>query len=126
MDPRVVRTIEYLRNHPGPNGIATLATRVGLGRSQLEHLFKRDTGTSIRRYVTERRLLAAADRLRTSDDRISEIAWRVGYTDPSNFNHAFMKRFGTSPTEYRRSALPLCNDRDDALVPNAAPPRVHE
>lgn len=119
MDPRVVRTIDYLRNDPRRTEIATLARRVGLGRSQLEHLFKRDTGISIRRYVTERRLQAAAARLRTSDERVSEIAWRVGYTDASNFNHAFTKRFGVSPTDYRRSTAALTGDR--ALARGARP-----
>lgn len=103
MDPRVARTIEQLRTCFGRPTIAILAKSVGLGRSRLEHLFKRDTGRSIREYVTEMRLLAAADRIRSSYDRISEIAWNVGFTDFSNFDHAFRKRFGASPTEYRDS-----------------------
>ncbi len=126
MDPRVVRTIDYLRDDPGRTPIVTLARRVGLGPSQLEHLFKKHTGISIRDYVTERRLVAAAARLRTSDERISEIAWKVGYTDASNFNHAFTKRFGVSPSDYRRSAAALSGDRGVRRRAATALLRLHE
>jgi len=84
--------------------IADLASRVGLGVSRLEHLFKLNARTSIRDFVRERRLREAALLLATTEERISTISYGVGYGDVSNFNHAFKRRFGVSPREYRERA----------------------
>ena len=36
-----------------------------------------------------------------SHERISQIAYSVGFGDVSNFNHSFKRRFGMSPRQYR-------------------------
>ena len=36
-------------------------------------------------------------------ERISQIAYSVGFGDVSNFNHAFKRRFHMSPRQYRAS-----------------------
>ena len=36
-----------------------------------------------------------------TDERISQIAYSVGFGDVSNFNHSFKQRYGMSPTKYR-------------------------
>lgn len=81
--------------------VGDLARHVGLGASRLEHLFKHEARISIRDFVRERRLEAAATLLKTTEERISAIGYYVGFTDISNFNHAFKRRFGLSPRAYR-------------------------
>ena len=78
-----------------------LAKKVGVSVSWLEHLFKRDTQTSIRRFLREHRLWNAARLLVTTRMRVSEICYYVGYGDPSNFVRIFKKKYGVSPTQYR-------------------------
>ena len=78
-----------------------LADGVGLSSSRLAHLFRRDMGMSIQSYVIERRLQMAAMQVVQSHEQISQIAYSVGFRDVSNFNHAFKRRFGMSPREYR-------------------------
>jgi len=56
---------------------------------------------SIQSYIVERRLLMAAMLIVQSDERISQIAYSVGFGDVSNFNHAFKRRFDMSPRQYR-------------------------
>jgi len=34
--------------------------------------------------------------------QIGDIAYRYGFSDAARFSHAFRKRFGASPSEYRR------------------------
>ena len=82
--------------------VPDLAHRVGLGPSRLEHLFNAHAKMAIRDFVRERRLAKAAELLITTEDRISSICTRIGFHDVSNFNHAFKKRFGMAPREYRR------------------------
>lgn len=81
--------------------VAELAKHVGLGPSRLEHLFKQEARVSIRDFIRERRLAAAAQLLASSIERVSVISFRVGFQHVANFNHAFKKRFGVSPLQYR-------------------------
>jgi AraC-like DNA-binding protein len=37
---------------------------------------------------------------------IGDIAYRFGFSDAARFSHAFRKRFGVSPSEYRRHGRP--------------------
>jgi len=78
-----------------------LADSVGLSSSRLAHLFRNEIGMSIQSYLVERRLVMAAMLIVQSDERISQIAYSVGFRDVSNFNHAFKRRFTMSPREYR-------------------------
>ncbi|HEU4888308.1 MAG TPA: helix-turn-helix transcriptional regulator [Thermoanaerobaculia bacterium] len=83
--------------------IGDLARRVGLGASRLEHLFKEEARISIRDFIHERRLREAAQLLVSTEERISVISFHVGFLHVSNFNHAFKKRFGVSPRQYREA-----------------------
>lgn len=84
-----------------PPSVEQLAAGVALSRSRLSHLFRTEVGMSIQSYVVERRLVMAAMLIVQSDERISQIAYSVGFRDVSNFNHSFKRRFAMSPREYR-------------------------
>jgi len=102
VDPRVARIVSILeRSWHAHVRVEELARDVGLCTSRLAHLFKQEARISIRDFVRERRLEAAANLLRTTFERVSVISFRVGFQHPANFNHAFKKRFGLSPGEYR-------------------------
>lgn len=81
-----------------------IAARVGLSPSRLTHLFKQKTRLSIRDFIQASRLLHAAELIASTDERIAQIGYAVGFRDPSNFNHAFKKSFGVSPKQYRSGA----------------------
>lgn len=107
MDHRVRITIQYLQGGGYQSvSLGELAARVGLGTSRLEHLFKKETGSSIRDFLREMRLLRASELLTSSEARVSEICFAVGFTDASNFDHAFKLRFGVAPRRYRQFASP--------------------
>jgi AraC family transcriptional regulator of arabinose operon len=95
-----------------PPSVHELATTVGLSSSRLAHLFREEVGMSIRSYVVARRLHVASMLIVQTDERISQIAYSVGFNDVSNFNHAFKKRYGVSPGEYRAQ-----HDRSEEPTP---------
>lgn len=102
MDTRVRMIVQFLEESWSSTvRVKELAYRVGLGASRLEHLFKQEARISIRDYIRERRLAAAAQLLASSVERVSVISFRVGFQHVANFNHAFKKRFGVSPRQYR-------------------------
>ena len=105
MDSRVRSVMQRLgRDLRSVPRVAELAASVGLSPSRLEHLFRMNTNTTIREYVTHQRLRSAARMLRQSHERVSTIAFAVGFNDASNFNHAFKRMFGKAPLAYRRAA----------------------
>lgn len=102
MDRRIRRVRSLLdQQFRDPPSIQELGESVGLSGSRLAHLFRDEVGMSIQSYVVERRLLMAAMLIVQSDERISQIAYRVGFGDVSNFNHSFKRRFAMPPREYR-------------------------
>ena len=104
MDRRIRRTKSVLdQQYRDPPSMEQLAEDVGLSVSRLAHLFRDETGMSIQSYIVERRLFMAAMLIVQSDEQISQIAYRVGFGDVSNFNHSFKRRFAMSPRQYRAS-----------------------
>jgi AraC family transcriptional regulator of arabinose operon len=105
MDKRVRMAVAILdQNYAAGANFCALADALGVGLSRLEHLFKRDTGRSMREYVRERRLREGARLLATTRMRINEVGLAVGFPDPANFTHAFKELFGVCPREYRIDA----------------------
>jgi transcriptional regulator GlxA family with amidase domain len=105
MDRRVRKAVELLeREWRRTVRVSELAEQVGLGASRLEHLFKTEAKVSIRDYVRERRLAEAASMLESTEERVSIISYTVGFQDVSNFNHAFKRRYGVTPREFREQA----------------------
>lgn len=54
--------------------------------------------------VMQQKLIIEAKRhLLNNEIPVQEIAYHLGYTDPSNFNKFFQKRVGISPKEFRKN-----------------------
>jgi two-component system response regulator YesN len=66
-------------------------------------IFKRETKTTFINYLTQVRMDAAKELLRTTSMKSFEIAEKVGYSEPNYFSYSFKKKFGLSPSEYRNS-----------------------
>src|SRR5262249_6939831 len=86
----------------------SVAGDLGLSRRYIQRLLE-ETGKSFTDHVVERRLDRAhallTDR-RYLHRRIIDIAFSVGISDISRFNHTFRRRFGDSPSGVRGSANP--------------------
>jgi AraC-like DNA-binding protein len=93
--------------------LADLCAIAGLGVSRLEALFKSAAGVSIREFLHGLRLDKAAELIATTSERISQVVYSVGFRDVANFNHAFKKRFGIAPKEYRVRHQMLLDDKLD-------------
>ena len=111
LDPRVETVLQTVYSNPFTT-IAALALRANLSTSRLSHLFRQHTGARLSGFLSERRLDAAAELLRTGNLRVKEITYATGYRHEPSFVRAFTKRFGCSPNNYRRQQpLSLRNSR---------------
>jgi len=106
MDPRIERVVYLIENNlASPLQIIAMAKSVGLSLSRLQHLFKEETGTTIRKYQQELRLKRARELLVTTQMSIKEIVVAVGAADKSHFVREFTKSCGLSPRRYRMHLL---------------------
>ena len=81
---------------------AELAALVNLSASRFRHLFKEETGVSVGAYLREQRLERAELLLRTTFLSIKEVMSEAGMSSMSHFVSYFKKRYGVSPSGYRK------------------------
>jgi len=83
-------------------GIPELCRGIGISRSQLHNKIKANTGLSTSIFVRHIRLEKAKALLEESDLNISEVAYEVGFKDPSYFSRLFCERYGIAPSKIRQ------------------------
>lgn len=99
----VFKVVEYIRSHyDEPLSIPEIAERFGFSQRQLERRFAETFRASPREYLVRLRILIACERLRTTDDHISDIALDCGFYDHSSFIHHFKRAMGQTPLAYRK------------------------
>ncbi len=99
---QVERTIAYISaNFQKPLTLSAAADELGITKTYLSAVFKKETGTTFSSYVTEYRMKAAAGLLRTTRLSISEIASTCGIFDTNYFSRLFRRTYGMAPKEYR-------------------------
>ncbi len=97
------RALGYITEHlDGRMLVPEGAEAVGLSRDAFSRLFAKATGVGFNRTVTRMRLTEACRLLRGTDLPVSDICYRVGFTNLSNFNRHFRATTGTTPSRYRR------------------------
>ena len=79
-----------------------LSERLGLNQFYISRLFGERVGLPFNDFINLLRLCEACRYLRHTKLSVSDICERVGFNTPRTFNRAFLKHFGTSPSEYRR------------------------
>ena len=80
-----------------------LARAVGASRSVLAERFQKLMGVSPIQYLTQWRMVMAANLLRRSSAQMTHIAQDVGYQTDTAFIRAFRRQFGQSPAAWRRA-----------------------
>lgn len=80
--------------------VETLATEVGVGKTQLYKKMKEITGLNVAEFIRNIRLEQAARLLKEQKLNISQVAYTVGFSNPAHFSTLFKKYFGLTPKEY--------------------------
>lgn len=104
MDRRIELIISKIKKDTAaPWDTRTLAIMVNLSPSRFRHLFKQETGTTPAQYLKDFRLSKAERMLRTTFLSIKQILKQVGITSNAHFVYDFRRKYGTTPTAYRRT-----------------------
>ncbi len=83
--------------------VGSVSEYSGYSSHHFQKMFAAVTGLSLGSYIRRRRLTKAAAKLRSSSERIIEIALDSGFESQESFTRAFKTMFGANPNEYRRS-----------------------
>lgn len=86
-----------------PVTIAELSKQHFMCESKLREIFRKHYGITIYQYMLNRRMEHACELLSAPDAQVKDIAGLVGYSNISHFSDAFRKKFGCTPSEYKRS-----------------------
>ena len=84
-----------------PWPVASLAASVGVSRYHFIRLFRQHCGTTPHAYLLDSRIQRARQWLREGYG-LADLAYRLGFSDQSHFQHAFRERVAATPGEYQR------------------------
>ncbi|SFO46282.1 AraC-type DNA-binding protein [Chitinophaga sp. YR627] len=86
-----------------PPVINELAVNAGMSPTKLKRLFKQIFGNSIFSYYQAFRMREAAVLLKDEQLSVSDVGYRLGFTNLSHFSRVFQEHMGMKPKQYSRS-----------------------
>ncbi|WP_337965442.1 AraC family transcriptional regulator [uncultured Flavobacterium sp.] len=93
---------QMLENLSIPPVINDLAVSANMSPTKLKNLFKQIFGNSIFNYYQEFRMKEAAILLKQGDLSVSDVGYKLGFTNLSHFSKVFAAHIGVKPKQYSK------------------------
>lgn len=104
---KIVEILNYIGEHlTGEISVDGLADRFYVSKYHLMRTFKKETGYTIHRYITEKRMILAKEKLLSGSPAV-KVSEECGYSDYSTFLRAFSQNTGMTPSEFVTQRRPL-------------------
>lgn len=98
-DPLALQIMEYINENFGRQlSLSDIANRFYISVSTVCHCFRASFGISVKKYLSEKRMVEARQRLRRGE-KAQEVCTALGYPNYSTFYRAYKTHFGTAPSE---------------------------
>lgn len=102
-DRQIVQAAQFISRHYMENiTTADIAEAADYSPNYLSRKFREAAGIGVHEYLVFIRLQHAALELITTNDSITEIAFRCGFSDSNYFKDVFKKKYGITPRAYRK------------------------
>jgi signal transduction histidine kinase/AraC-like DNA-binding protein/ligand-binding sensor domain-containing protein len=100
----ISKVINVIKENIEDTGFSTdfLAETLGISPRQLYRKLNAISGSTVHEFIVRVRMDEAARLLVSSKMNVSEVAFKTGYSEPSNFSRTFKKHFGSSPSKYAK------------------------
>lgn len=99
----VADALDFISHHyTEPLQVQAIADHLGITRNYLFSLFKQEIHCSPLEYISNFRLSRACELLKQTEYSVDTISCSCGYSDPAVFSKAFKKKYGQTPSQYRR------------------------
>ncbi|MBP1129294.1 MULTISPECIES: AraC family transcriptional regulator [Serratia] len=106
-DKNIGLALTCIHDQPGKKWrLDDLAKVAGMSRTAFTTKFRRLAGYSVNEYIRVWRFSLAIERMVTNKEKISQIAFDLGYESESAFSTAFKKSMGESPRSYISNHVP--------------------
>jgi AraC family transcriptional regulator len=104
-EARMQRVLDYIDRHLEEDvDLETLSGIAAFSKFHFHRQFSATLGLSVHRYVTLARMKRASHRLAYRPaSSVTEVALDAGYETPDAFARAFRRRFGQSPSSFRKA-----------------------
>jgi len=86
-----------------PLDLQQISSHACFSRYHFLRLFRQAFNKTPHQYLVERRIEKAKELLSSDELRVTDVCFEVGFQSLGSFSTLFRKRFGVSPTEYRRA-----------------------
>ncbi|WP_181592718.1 helix-turn-helix domain-containing protein [Paenibacillus sp. YN15] len=81
--------------------VERLGEQFYISASYLRRIYKEESGETLKEYILAQRMERARQLLEQTEDKIVDIAEKVGYMSPQSFSKAFKLETGKTPVEFR-------------------------
>lgn len=99
----VLDMIDYIeKNYPQELSLELLGEKFHMNGVYLGQIFKKETGQTFLKYLTNVRISEAKRLLREENSTVAETAQMVGYRTSQYFSQIFMRNVGMKPQEYKK------------------------
>lgn len=103
-DSKFYQVVDFINEHYTEDISAkSLSQLFGYNETYFCRRFKATTGINLMRYIRILRMELAQKLLCNTDEGITQIAIKCGFTDISYFSHCFKQHTGAAPTEFKTS-----------------------
>ena len=98
----VKEVLDYIeKNLENEINLDNISKNIGYSKFYLNRIFTAHTGITMYKYLQNRRLTVAAEKLVKTDKPITQIAYEAGYDTQQSFSFAFKQMYLYPPKIYR-------------------------
>ena len=98
-----IQMMSYINSHYDQGlSLNQLAKEMNLNANYLSQVFKKETGKTFLKYITELRIEKAKELLDSGDRSVSQIASSLGFNDYFYFLKTFKRVTGLTPKQYKQ------------------------
>lgn len=104
----IQNAIDYVEEHLTEEiDYDRVAEQAACSNFYFQRIFSILCGMTLGEYIRGRRLTLAGNELKTSADKVIDIALKYGYESPESFTRAFSKFHGVTPSDARKGGFKL-------------------